>query len=69
LLQAAGHDAIAVDLPGDDERADLSTYTERGVTALNEHTDVALVAPSLGGFTAPFVCARLACARWSSSTR
>jgi pimeloyl-ACP methyl ester carboxylesterase len=58
LLQGAGHDAIAVDLPGDDERAGLSTYADRVVKAIHEHTDVALVAQSLGGFTAPFVCAR-----------
>src|SRR5262245_5781628 len=58
LLQAAGHDAIAVDLPGDDERASLSTYADRVVQAIHRRTDVALVAQSLGGFTAPLVCAR-----------
>src|SRR5262245_30289874 len=58
LLQTAGHDAIAVDLPGDDERAGLSTYADRVVNAIHGRTDVALVAQSLGGFTAPLVCAR-----------
>jgi pimeloyl-ACP methyl ester carboxylesterase len=58
LLQDAGHEAIAVDLPGDDERAGLSTYADRVVEAMGGRSDVALVAQSLGGFTAPLVCAR-----------
>jgi pimeloyl-ACP methyl ester carboxylesterase len=58
LLQAAGHDAAAVDLPGDDERAGLATYTDRVIEAIGAHEDVVLVAQSLGGFTAPLVCAR-----------
>jgi len=58
LLQAAGHEAIAVNLPGDDERAGLSTYADRVVTAIHRRADVVLVAQSLGGFTAPLVCAR-----------
>ena len=28
LLQKAGHEAIAVDLPGDDESAGLAEYTD-----------------------------------------
>ena len=58
ILQAAGHDAVAVDLPGDDERAGLATYTDRVIEAIGAHEDVVLVAQSLGGFTAPLVCAR-----------
>src|SRR5262245_9252807 len=58
LLQAAGHEAIAVDLPGNDARAGLSTYADRVVKAIHRRTDVVLVAQSLGGFTAPLVCAR-----------
>jgi pimeloyl-ACP methyl ester carboxylesterase len=58
LLERAGHEAIAVDLPGDDENAGLSVYTECVLAALGERRDVALVAGSLGGFTAPLVCAR-----------
>ena len=58
LLQAAGHDAIAVDLPGDDERAGLATYTDRVVDAIGAREDGVLVAQSLGGFTAPLACAR-----------
>jgi len=58
LLEAARQDAIAVDLPGDDERAGLSAYSERVLDAIGTKQDVVLVAQSLGGFTAPLVCAR-----------
>jgi pimeloyl-ACP methyl ester carboxylesterase len=57
LLEKAGHEAIAVDLPGDDERAGLDVYTERVVGAIGARTKVALVAQSLAGFTAAQVCA------------
>jgi pimeloyl-ACP methyl ester carboxylesterase len=56
LLEAAGHTAIAVDLPGDDEAAGLSTYADLVVAAIGATADVVLVAQSLGGFTAPLVC-------------
>jgi pimeloyl-ACP methyl ester carboxylesterase len=56
LLEAAGHEAIAVDLPGDDETAGLSRYAELVVEAIGPRSDVVLVAGSLGGFTAPLVC-------------
>ena len=59
LLRDAGHDAIAVDLPSDDERTGLSAYADRVVDAIGERTGVVLVAQSLGGFTAPLVCARV----------
>ncbi len=58
LLQRAGHEAIAVDLPGDDERMGLRDYAEFVVRAMGERTNVVLVAQSLGGFTAPLVCAQ-----------
>jgi len=59
LLESAHHDAIAVDLPGDDERAGLSAYAERVVEAIGQREDAVLVAQSLGGFTAPLVSARV----------
>ncbi|MGA7326262.1 MAG: alpha/beta fold hydrolase [Rhodomicrobium sp.] len=59
LIQATGHEAIAVDLPGDDRRAGLGTYAEIVVGAIAERSDVILVAQSLAGFTAPLVCARV----------
>jgi pimeloyl-ACP methyl ester carboxylesterase len=58
LLEEAGHDAIAVDLPGDDDRAGLSAYADRILEAI-EARQVVLVVQSLGGFTAPLVCARV----------
>ena len=59
LLVEAGHEAIAVDLPGDDETAGLARYAELVVTAMGSRSDVVLVAGSLGGFTAPLVCERV----------
>jgi hypothetical protein len=60
LLQRAGHTATAVDLPGDDETAGLERYTQLVLAEIDGHRDVALVAQSLGGFTAAMVCARTA---------
>ncbi|HZZ97275.1 MAG TPA: alpha/beta hydrolase [Jatrophihabitantaceae bacterium] len=60
LLEAAGHDAIAVDLPGDDETAGLPEYADLVARAAGEGSEVVLVAQSLGGFTAPLACDRLA---------
>jgi len=57
LLRAAGHAAIAVDLPGPDESAGLPEYTRLVVDAIGSAPDVVLVAASLGGFTAPLVAA------------
>lgn len=58
LLQEAGHDAVAVDLPGDDESAGLPEYACLVGAAISGRTDVVLVAQSLGGFTAPMVGTR-----------
>jgi pimeloyl-ACP methyl ester carboxylesterase len=59
LLEAQGHEAIAVDLPGADEAAGLPEYTDLVVAAIGGRPDVVLVAQSLGAFTAPMVCARV----------
>ena len=59
LLTEADHEAIAVDLPGDDETAGLARYTELVVDAIGSRAEVVLVAGSLGGFTAPLVCERV----------
>lgn len=59
FLVEAGHEAIAVDLPGDDETAGLPRYTELVVDAIGSRSEVVLVAGSLGGFTAPLVCERV----------
>jgi pimeloyl-ACP methyl ester carboxylesterase len=60
LLEAEGHEAIAVDLPGDDESAGLAEYADAVVRAADEGSAAVLVAQSLGGFTAPLACERLA---------
>lgn len=60
LLLEAGHQAITVDLPGDDETAGLSEYAGLVTDAIGpSHPGVVLVAGSLGGFTAPLVCERV----------
>lgn len=59
LLIEAGHEVIAVELPGHDESAGLPRYTELVVDAIGSHPDVVLIAGSLGGFTAPLVCERV----------
>lgn len=58
-LQGAGHEALAIDLPGDDDDAGLPEYTDQVVDAIGDRDDVVLVAQSLGGFTAPLVAARV----------
>jgi pimeloyl-ACP methyl ester carboxylesterase len=56
-------DAIAVDLPADDESAGLDVYADRVVDAVNGASDVVLVAQSMGAFTALPACARLPVSR------
>ena len=58
LLERTHRKAIAVDLPGDNESMGLNDYAEIVVNAIGERSNVVLVAQSLGGFTAPLVCAR-----------
>lgn len=58
LLEKAGHEAIAVDLPGDDASKGFTDYADIVFGAIGSRTDVVLVAQSLGGFTAPLVCNR-----------
>jgi pimeloyl-ACP methyl ester carboxylesterase len=58
-LQAEGHDALAVDLPCEDESAGWREYADAVVDALGEDEDAVVVGHSLGGFTAPLVCARI----------
>ena len=59
LLRAAGHQAIAVDLPGDDPAAGLAEYARLAVAAAAGGGEIVLVAQSLGGFTAPLVAAQI----------
>jgi pimeloyl-ACP methyl ester carboxylesterase len=59
LLERADHEAQAVELPGDDERAGLAEYAAKVAEAIGSRRDVVLVAQSLGGFTAALVCERV----------
>jgi pimeloyl-ACP methyl ester carboxylesterase len=58
-LEAHGQDVIAVDLPSDDDSAGLEEYADAVVDAIGDRSDLIVVAQSLGGFTAPLVCARV----------
>jgi pimeloyl-ACP methyl ester carboxylesterase len=59
LLRAAGHTAIAVDLPGDDPDAGLPEYADLIAEAGSGQPDLVLVAQSLGAFAALPACALL----------
>lgn len=59
LLEEAGHDAIPVDLPGDDETQGIVEYADLVVRAAGRSDELVLVAQSLGGFTAALVCEQL----------
>src|SRR5262245_53690695 len=58
LLEQAGYEALAVDLPGDDPHAGLHAYADLVIAAIGKRNDVALVAQSMGRFTAALACAR-----------
>ena len=58
-LRARGHDAVAPDLPADDDTADLGTYADAVVDAIGERTGLIVVGQSFGAFTAPLVSDRL----------
>ena len=55
-LRERGHDAVAVDLPIEDESAGWEEYTDAVVQAVGGRRGVVVVGHSLGGFTAPLVC-------------
>ncbi|GHJ42751.1 alpha/beta hydrolase [Catellatospora sp. TT07R-123] len=58
-LRARGHGTVAPDLPCDDDTAGLPEYAAAVVDAVGDREDLVVVGQSLGGFTAPLVCARL----------
>jgi pimeloyl-ACP methyl ester carboxylesterase len=58
-LGERGHDTVAVDLPADDPSAGFAEYADLVVKAAEGHPDPVVVAQSMGGFTAPRVCARI----------
>src|SRR5262245_6722007 len=59
-LRARGHDAISPDLPCDDDSAGLPEYADTVAAAVGGRRDLVVVGQSLGGFTAPLVCDRVA---------
>ena len=58
-LRARGHDVVAPDLPCEEPDAGLADYADAVVEAIGDRTGLVVVAHSLGGFTAPLVCARV----------
>ena len=52
LLTAAGHEAVALDLPADDPASGLPEYARAVSVAVGSRPDVVIVAQSLGGFSA-----------------
>ncbi len=48
-----------MDLPAGDDTAGWSEYADTVVAAVGDRTDLVVVGQSMGGFTAPLVCARL----------
>ncbi|WP_150308160.1 alpha/beta fold hydrolase [Planctomonas psychrotolerans] len=56
LLERAGHDVVAVDLPIEDAGKTLEDYARTVADAVGDATGVIVVGHSLGGFTAPLVC-------------
>lgn len=57
-LRERGHEALAVDLPCDDDRAGWADYADAAAAAIGDRRDVCVVAQSLAGFVAPLVCDR-----------
>ena len=58
-LHERGHEAVAPDLPCDDDSAGLREYADSVVDAIGERTDLVVVGQSYGGFTAPLVADRV----------
>lgn len=59
LLVAAGHRAVAVDLPAADPEAGLARYAEVIIDAAAGAPHVVVVAQSMGGLSAPLACGAL----------
>lgn len=58
LLEAAGHEAIAVELPAADDEATLYDYADTILEAIGDRAGVILVAQSMGAFSAPVAAGR-----------
>ncbi len=58
-LEALGHEAIAVDLPADDESLGWAEFTTIALDALGSRSDPVVVGQSMGAFLAPLVCSKV----------
>jgi len=58
-LRRRGHEAVAPDLPCEDDSAGLTEYADTVVAAIGARTEVVVVAQSFGGFTAPLVAGQV----------
>jgi pimeloyl-ACP methyl ester carboxylesterase len=58
-LVKRGHDAVAVDLPSEDNSAGWWEYVDAVTAAVGPRRDVIVVGHSLGSFTAPLVGVRM----------
>jgi pimeloyl-ACP methyl ester carboxylesterase len=58
-LQEAGHEAIAVDLPADDDNAGLEAYADAIVDAVGDREEVVVVAQSMAAFSGPMAAERI----------
>lgn len=58
-LEARGQDALAVDLPADDDAAGLAEYVDAVVEAIGDRRELVVVGQSMGACTAPLVCERV----------
>ena len=58
-LRERGHDAVAPDLPCDDDSAGLWDYADTVADAVGDRRKLVVVAQSAGAFTAPLVCERV----------
>lgn len=58
LLEARGHEVVAVDLPCEDPDAGLEAYAEIVVRAIGDHPSVVVVSQSMGALAAILACAR-----------
>lgn len=54
-LRGRGHDAVAPDLPCDDDSAGLREYAAVVVDAIGDRSDIVVVGTSFGGYTAALV--------------
>jgi pimeloyl-ACP methyl ester carboxylesterase len=58
-VRRRGHDAVAPDLPCEDDAAGLGEYADAVVDSIGDRRHVVVVGQSFGGFTAPLVADRI----------